>query len=47
MAEAKVARVKFTPITLVAPLTLMFARYYKSLCHVAMNEASLIVVEGN
>ena len=47
IAEAKVAKVNFTSMTLVALLTLMFAWHFPILSHMPINEASLVVVEGN
>ena len=47
IAEAKVAKVNFTPMTLMALLTPMFAWHFPILSHMPINEASLVVVEGN
>ena len=47
MAKAKVPRVNFTPMTLAAPLTLRSAWHYQNLCHMAIDKASLSMVEGN
>ena len=47
IAEAKIAKVYFILMTLVALYTLMFAWHFSTLYYVAINKASLIVVEGN
>ena len=45
--KAKVVRINLTLITLVVLLTLMFTWNYQILYFMAVNEVSLIVVEGN
>ena len=47
VSEAKLAKVNFILMTLVALLTLMFTWHYSILCHMAINKASLIVVNGD
>ena len=47
VVKAKVARENFTVMTLVALLTPIFTWHYQTLCHMAINEASLIVVKGD
>ena len=47
MADAKVARENFTPMTLVAPFTLMFAWQYWALDRMAINEFGLVLIERN
>ena len=47
MAKAMVDNLNFILMTLVALLTLMFAWHHYTLCHMAINEVSLIMVQGN
>ena len=47
LAKAKVAKVDFILITMVVLLTPMFMWHYSTLCHVAINEASLVMFEGD